>query len=81
MTYADKAKRRIELRKRMGAAAVDRLMDREAAKMRALATCNDIMWRVRMLRHSAGPIHGARRYWAAIDPASPKSSVVSAVRT
>jgi len=54
MTYADDVKRRMELRKRMGADAVDRLMDREAAKMRALVACNDILWRVRALRCSAG---------------------------
>lgn len=54
MTYADTAKRKMELRRKLGDHAIEAIQRKEEKHMRALAACNEILWRVRSMRHSAG---------------------------
>lgn len=54
MSFANDDKRRIELRRKLGDHHIERIQADQDRAMRALAACNDILWRVRMLRHSAG---------------------------
>jgi len=54
MTFADNAKRRMELRRKLGDSAIRAIESREDWRMYLQSACNDIMWRVRMRRHSVG---------------------------
>lgn len=56
MTFADTAKRRMELRRKLGDRAISRIQEQDAQRLYLQATCNEIMWRVRMLRHSSGAL-------------------------
>jgi hypothetical protein len=54
MSYADTAKRKLELRRKLGDRAIQQIQSSEEKLMRAAEACNDILWRVRFMRHSAG---------------------------
>ena len=56
MTFADTAKRRMELRRKLGDSTISRIQEQDAQRMYLQAACNEIMWRVRMCRHSAGAL-------------------------
>ena len=54
MTYADKAKRKMELRRKLGDASIEAIQRKEEKLMAYAAACNDILRRVRSMRHSVG---------------------------
>lgn len=54
MSYADTAKRRMELRRKLGDSTIEAIQRKEEKMMACAAACNDIIWRVRALRVSAG---------------------------
>lgn len=58
MSYADDAKRRMELRRKLGDHAVSSIQERATKNMYLQAACSDILRRVRSLRVSAGNISG-----------------------
>lgn len=56
MSYADDAKRKMELRRKLGDGAIANIQERDEKLMQAAAACNDILRRVRMARYSAGTL-------------------------
>lgn len=54
MTYADKVKRKMELRRKRYARIIANIEQQDAKRMYLAAACTDILWRMRMRRHSAG---------------------------